>query len=139
MNRGRLINPDLLALIASLGHTETIVIADAGLPIPVGVPRLDLSLVRGTPSFLAVLEAVSTELIIESATLVPKRSACSIFKIGAQKSMISLHRCVFQRRWARDGHSSKRFECRLDCSGTRFRRRQKHEFWLPEHQHFRPF
>lgn len=69
MNRGRLINPDLLALIASLGHTETIVIADAGLPIPVGVPRLDLALVRGTPSFLAVLEAVSTELIIESATL----------------------------------------------------------------------
>jgi D-ribose pyranase len=39
-----------------MGHTDEIVIADAGLPIPDGVKRIDLALVKGIPSFLDVLK-----------------------------------------------------------------------------------
>ncbi|HEX2865327.1 MAG TPA: D-ribose pyranase [Deinococcales bacterium] len=69
MNRGYIIHPGLLELIASLGHTDSIVIADAGLPVPQGVPRIDLAFVRGSPSFQSVLEAVSKDLVIESAVM----------------------------------------------------------------------
>jgi D-ribose pyranase len=69
MNRGRLIHPELLAVIAAMGHTDSIVIADAGLPIPESVPRIDLAFTRGHPTFLEVLEAVAGELVVERATL----------------------------------------------------------------------
>ena len=67
-NQG-IINPQLCAVIAGLGHTETIVIADSGLPIPAQVQCIDLSLTYGTPSFLDVLKAVEAELCIESYTV----------------------------------------------------------------------
>lgn len=53
-------------MIAGIGHTEFLVIADPGLPIPKGVPVIDLSLVRDIPKFIDVLEAVKEELVIES-------------------------------------------------------------------------
>ncbi len=66
MRNEGIINPDLCSLIAGLGHTESIVIADAGLPIPQHVKCIDLSLLYGTPGFLDVLKAVKNELCIES-------------------------------------------------------------------------
>ena len=58
MKQDRILNPELIRLIAAIGHTQTLVIADAGLPVPKGVLVLDLSLVRGVPSFQQVLDAV---------------------------------------------------------------------------------
>lgn len=66
MKRDRILNPDLISSIAAIGHTEYLVIADAGLPVPKDVKVLDLSLVHGVPSFEQVLEAVCQELVIES-------------------------------------------------------------------------
>lgn len=34
MKRGGILHPELLAVIARLGHTDRLVIADSGLPIP---------------------------------------------------------------------------------------------------------
>jgi len=42
LKRVPLLNPRLLALLAGAGHTDLIVIADAGLPIPPGVELIDL-------------------------------------------------------------------------------------------------
>lgn len=64
----RILNPDLLRRLAALGHGDLVVIADAGLPIPVGVPTVDLSLVPGVPSFEEVLGVVVESLVVESAT-----------------------------------------------------------------------
>jgi D-ribose pyranase len=64
-----ILNPRLLALLAGVGHTDLIVIADAGLSIPPGVEVVDLSLVPGIPSFLQVLDAVRPALAIESALM----------------------------------------------------------------------
>ena len=66
MKSGNLLNPALSAAIASLGHTEYLVIADAGLPIPKGVEVIDLSLCRGVPAFLDAVKTVLAELVVES-------------------------------------------------------------------------
>ena len=58
MKQTGILNRDLSAVIAALGHTQSIVIGDCGLPIPDGVPVIDLALVPGTPSFLLTLRAV---------------------------------------------------------------------------------
>jgi D-ribose pyranase len=69
MKKLGLLHPELSHVIATLGHTDTLVIADAGLPIPEGVLRIDLVYVAGQPPFLSVLEAILTEMEVESATL----------------------------------------------------------------------
>ena len=78
MKRDRILNPDLISSIAAIGHTEYLVIADAGLPVPRGVKVLDLSLVLGVPSFEQVLKAVCQELVIESCIVaqeMPEKNA----------------------------------------------------------------
>lgn len=63
------INQPLSAVIASLGHTDRLAIADAGLPIPLEVQRIDLALKPGVPAFLETVETVLTELQVEGAIL----------------------------------------------------------------------
>ncbi len=69
VKRHGLLNASLNTLIAELGHTDTLVIADAGLPIPSDVPRIDLAVVPGLPGFLPILDALLDELCIEGVTL----------------------------------------------------------------------
>ena len=64
-----ILSPRLLALLAGAGHTDLIVIADAGLPIPSGLEVIDLSLVSGVPSFIQVLDAIRKVLAVESAVM----------------------------------------------------------------------
>jgi D-ribose pyranase len=42
-------------------------VADAGLPIPASVQRIDLALKPGVPGFLETLEVVLTEMFVEKA------------------------------------------------------------------------
>jgi D-ribose pyranase len=62
-------NPRLIEVIAALGHTETLVLADAGLPVPPGVECIDLIWSRGEPGLAPVLGAVLQELCVEGATV----------------------------------------------------------------------
>ncbi|MDO5743713.1 MAG: D-ribose pyranase [Micrococcaceae bacterium] len=64
-----ILNAPLLGALATLGHTDTVVIADAGLPIPAGPTLIDLSLSRGLPSFKDVLLLLADNLVIERSTL----------------------------------------------------------------------
>jgi D-ribose pyranase len=64
---GRILNPRLLAALAGAGHTDLIVVADSGLPVPRGPELIDLSLVPGVPPFLKVLETVTGALAFEAA------------------------------------------------------------------------
>lgn len=41
MRHHGILHPELGAHLARLGHTDTFVIGDAGLPVPSDVPRLD--------------------------------------------------------------------------------------------------
>lgn len=69
MKSGRLLNSELSSVIARMGHTDSLVIGDAGLPIPGGPARIDLALTRGIPSFLETLDTVLDELRIERVVL----------------------------------------------------------------------
>ncbi|WP_107763872.1 D-ribose pyranase [Coprothermobacter proteolyticus] len=67
MKKTILINSKLSEVIASMGHKDTIAIADSGLPIPKGVERIDLALTRDIPRFLDTLRVILTELCVEEA------------------------------------------------------------------------
>jgi D-ribose pyranase len=69
MKRGTILNPALARLVASVGHGDLVVVADAGLPIPPGVERIDLAYAPGRPPFLDVLDALLEELEVERATV----------------------------------------------------------------------
>ncbi|WNK66990.1 D-ribose pyranase [Pantoea agglomerans] len=69
MKKGRLLNAELSHVISRLGHTDTLTIADAGLPIPAGPQRIDLALTPGTPDFMQVVNAVALEMQVESALI----------------------------------------------------------------------
>lgn len=69
MKRSGLLHPDLARVVASLGHTDTLVVADAGLPIPRGVERIDLAYAPGRAPFLEVLAALFEAVEVEGATL----------------------------------------------------------------------
>ena len=66
MKRTVLLNRHLSALVASLGHLDEIVIADAGLPVPKGVDVIDLAVSPRVPGFFEVLNALRSELVIEA-------------------------------------------------------------------------
>lgn len=58
MMKSELLNAEIIEVISRMGHTDEIVIADAGLPVPEGVRRIDLALTQGSPAFMDVLKAV---------------------------------------------------------------------------------
>jgi D-ribose pyranase len=69
MKRSGILNSRLSYLIATLGHTDLVCVADAGLPIPRGVTRIDLALECGVPGFLTTVRAVLREIVVEQATV----------------------------------------------------------------------
>jgi D-ribose pyranase len=52
-------------LIATVGHTDRIVVCDAGFPVPPGVQRIDLAVTAGIPSFVDVLRVLLDDLSVE--------------------------------------------------------------------------
>lgn len=65
MKKAGLLNKDISEVVALMGHMDTLVICDAGLPIPEGVRRIDLAIKPGLPGFLETTEAVANELKID--------------------------------------------------------------------------
>ncbi|HEV7908247.1 MAG TPA: D-ribose pyranase [Pseudonocardiaceae bacterium] len=69
MKRGGILNSALSGALARLGHTDEVVVADCGLPVPPGPWVIDLAFVFGVPSFLQVLDGLLSELVVEHATI----------------------------------------------------------------------
>ena len=67
-NNGTL-NGQLARVISETGHTDRLVVTDAGLPIPAGVERVDLAIRENLPRFLDVLDAVLVEVAVEEVLL----------------------------------------------------------------------
>ncbi|MGB3635714.1 MAG: D-ribose pyranase [Rubrobacteraceae bacterium] len=68
MKKGGIVNAQLAYALARLGHTDRLVVCDAGLPIPSGPEVVDLAFRFGVPSFDAVLHGLLDELVVEGAT-----------------------------------------------------------------------
>ncbi len=69
MKRTRLLNSELSYEISRIGHTASITLCDAGLPIPSGVKRIDLAIEQGYPSFLRTLDALLSEMMVEEIVI----------------------------------------------------------------------
>lgn len=78
MKKTTLLNAPISALIARLGHCDEICIADAGLPIPNSVLRIDLALIRSIPSFLDTLDAVVAEMTVEHAVIASELTIANV-------------------------------------------------------------
>ena len=62
MKKGTVLNSDISSVISRLGHTDTLVVCDAGLPI-------DMALTQGVPSFMQVLGVVTNEMQVEAVII----------------------------------------------------------------------
>lgn len=69
MQKVGILNSSIAKVLADLGHTDTIVIGDCGLPVPAGVPKIDLALKLGTPSFMEVVSEVAKYMEIEKVEI----------------------------------------------------------------------
>ena len=65
MKKHVLLNAPLSHVIATMGHTDQLVVCDAGLPIPAAPERIDLAVSRGVPKFMDVVQAITAEMQIE--------------------------------------------------------------------------
>jgi D-ribose pyranase len=66
MKKTPLLNTSLSETISMLGHGDSLVIGDAGMPIPSGPRRIDLALTQGIPGFLETLRVVLSEMQVQS-------------------------------------------------------------------------
>lgn len=48
MKKGTVLNSEISSVISRLGHTDTLVVCDAGLPIPNSTTRIDMALTGRT-------------------------------------------------------------------------------------------
>ena len=69
MKKSTVINSQISAVVASMGHTDSLTICDAGLPIPERTQKIDLAVQAGLPSFMDVLTNILTELEVEEVIL----------------------------------------------------------------------
>ena len=69
MKKTPLLQSDLSYTIATLGHLDMLVIADAGLPVPRETVRIDLALTRGVPGAVQTLKVVLDEMEVEKVIL----------------------------------------------------------------------
>lgn len=69
MKKTTLLHSELSYTIATLGHMDTLVIGDAGLPIPAETVRIDLALTQGVPGAAQTLKVVLDEMKVEKVVL----------------------------------------------------------------------
>ena len=66
MKKNGVLNQEIIRIIAAMGHTDQLVICDAGLPVPTNIECVDVSVSAGIPDFISTVRAVNEELCIES-------------------------------------------------------------------------
>ncbi|WP_313552430.1 D-ribose pyranase [Aerococcus sp.] len=88
MKKNGILNSEISKLLSDLGHTDQITIADAGLPVPDGVKKIDLALKLGTPSFIEVLEEVLKDMAVEKVILAEE------IKVDNESQLDAIHQLV---------------------------------------------
>jgi len=69
MKKIGILNSEISSVISSMGHTDMLVISDAGFPIPKDVKRIDVVIAEGFPGFFQVMEKVLMELEVEKVII----------------------------------------------------------------------
>jgi D-ribose pyranase len=61
------LNRDIARVLARMGHTDSLVVADCGLSVPSGVECIDVSLAFGDPGFVRVLDSILADFGVDRA------------------------------------------------------------------------
>jgi D-ribose pyranase len=67
MKKQGILNSELSRIVARLGHTDRLVVCDAGLPIPHSATYVDLALTKNIPRFLDTLKVILEEMEVDEA------------------------------------------------------------------------
>lgn len=65
MKKKGILNREISRVIATMGHYDLLVVADAGLPIPIDADCIDLVVDKDIPTVLQILKLLSSELEVE--------------------------------------------------------------------------
>ncbi|HHT24297.1 MAG TPA: D-ribose pyranase [Clostridiaceae bacterium] len=65
MLKGGILNAHLLSVLGECGHTDWLMLSDAGMPIPLDKERVDLAIINDLPRQLIVLKAILEQIQIE--------------------------------------------------------------------------
>ncbi|ORI03039.1 D-ribose pyranase [Mammaliicoccus sciuri] len=65
MYKTGILNSEISKVLSDLGHTDRIVIADCGLPVPKGVRKIDLALTFSVPSFESVYDILLEHMSVQ--------------------------------------------------------------------------
>lgn len=65
MKKSGVINSQLAAVIADMGHTDWLAVGDAGMPVPMETTKIDLAVTNGVPDFITVLQNILTEMQVQ--------------------------------------------------------------------------
>ncbi|HTX99807.1 MAG TPA: D-ribose pyranase [Bacteroidota bacterium] len=69
MKKNGVLNSQLSYVLASLGHTDSVVVCDCGLPIPRDREKVDLALIKNVPRFIETVRVVLEEIHVEKAII----------------------------------------------------------------------
>ncbi len=65
MKKRGFLSAPVAELVALMGHTDRLIVCDAGFPVPFAVPRIDLAITRNLPTVLDVLRPLLDDLAVE--------------------------------------------------------------------------
>jgi|AntAceMinimDraft_12_1070368.scaffolds.fasta_scaffold06011_1 simple sugar transport system permease protein/D-ribose pyranase len=68
MKKSGILNAQLSGALATLGHTDLLMVVDAGFPIPSTAQRVDLAIAENLPDLRTVLSLINDEIIVEAVT-----------------------------------------------------------------------
>ena len=69
MRPGRILHPELAKALATCGHTDIILVTDAGFPIPKDANRIDLGYYAGQADLLDILRMLRKEIFVEEGAV----------------------------------------------------------------------
>ncbi|MGF7437210.1 D-ribose pyranase [Lentilactobacillus senioris] len=88
MKKSGVINSQVAAVIADMGHMDWLSIGDAGMPVPKGTPKIDLAVENGIPSFMMVLKNVLTEMKVQRIYLAEEIKEQNSDQLAAIKAIL---------------------------------------------------
>jgi D-ribose pyranase len=89
MKRFGHLNREVSRVLARMGHTDSLAIADCGLPMPQGVECIDLSIALGEPGFIRVLDSVLADFKAERAVFAAEAKEHNL-PVAARASRLSV-------------------------------------------------
>ncbi|OON38665.1 carbohydrate transporter [Izhakiella australiensis] len=77
MRRDRILHPQLAQALATLGHSDILLVTDAGFPIPADARRIDLAFYPGMVDVLDILQVLRQEMFFDEIRMASEVPQCN--------------------------------------------------------------